>query len=230
MEKDNIHAGHRARLRQQMREADMSKMPEHMVLEYMLSFALPYKDVNPISHALINKFGNLSAVLDASMADLKSVDGISDVSAHYLKMCASLPKIVSLSRGKQKIKSVTNMAQSVDFLREHIAITDKEEFYYITTDTQYNILKFESLGYGSAYDAHVDIRELVRKLSEPTTSNVLICHTHPHGNPIPSKDDISFTRALNNALSSIGIKLSDHVVLAPSGIYSFFREGLLEKL
>ena len=230
MDKVNIHAGHRARLRQQMQNSDISKMPEHMILEYMLSFAQPYKDVNPTAHALIEKFGSLSAVLDADMEELKTVTGISEVTAHYLKFCGVLPKVIALSRSKQNINRVSNPNSAIKFLEEHVPLTSKEEFYYMTMDTRYNMLKFDLLGYGSAYEAHVDIRELVRKLSEPTTYGVIICHTHPHGDSKPSKNDISFTKTLLIALNTLGIELCDHVIIGTDGHYSFFNSGVLQKL
>ena len=230
MEKNNIHSGHRARLRQQMRNADISKMPEYTVLEYMLSFVQPFRDVNPLAHRLIDKFGSLSNVLDADIDKLLTVEGVSDVTAHYLKFCVSLPKVIATSRSKVAIHSVSNLDQTVKFLKEHIAIGSKEEFYYITMDSKYNATKFESLGYGSAYEAHVDIRELVRILSEPTTNGVIICHTHPFGDASPSRNDVLFTKNLKSALSSINIELYDHIIFSPKGEYSFFRSGVMAKL
>ena len=230
MESKNIHTGHRARLRQQMSNADMCKMPEYTILEYMLSFAQPYKDVNPLSHRLIDRFGSLSGVMDAGIDELMMVSGVSDVTAHYIKFCAGLPKIIATSRSKTDIYSVKSLDDTIQFLNKHIEIGSKEEFYYITMDSKYNATKFESLGYGSAYEACVDIRELVRKLSEPKTNGVIICHTHPFGDSTPSKNDIKFTTNLKGALSTINIQLFDHIIFSPKGNYSFFSSGLLDKL
>lgn len=69
MSEKAVHAGHRARLRERFLKEGLSGFSEHEVLELLLMFAIPQKDVNPLAHALIGRFGSLSAVLEASPAE-----------------------------------------------------------------------------------------------------------------------------------------------------------------
>lgn len=73
MSEKTVHAGHRARLRERFLKEGLSGFSEHEVLELLLMFAIPQKDVNPLAHALIGRFGSLSAVLEASPAELMRV-------------------------------------------------------------------------------------------------------------------------------------------------------------
>ena len=64
--KDNIHAGHRDRLRNEfLGHQDATKMPEHKLLEMLLFYAIPQRDTNPIAHELLTRFGSFSAVFEA---------------------------------------------------------------------------------------------------------------------------------------------------------------------
>ena len=45
--------------------------------------------------------------------------------------------------------------------------------------------------------------------------------------PKPSTEDRKFTRELNDLLSSLSVRLLDHVILSPDGYFSFFQAKLL---
>ena len=57
-----IHAGHRERLRQRFSENGFDGFQQHEILEFVLGYAIPQKDLNPLAHALIDRFGSLSGV------------------------------------------------------------------------------------------------------------------------------------------------------------------------
>lgn len=56
------------------------------VLELLLTFAIPQKDVHPLAGNLLETFGSLSAVLEASHETLCSFDGIKSYSSVLLKL------------------------------------------------------------------------------------------------------------------------------------------------
>ena len=84
MEKNNLHSGHRDRLRKQVQTSGLDSLHEHQVLEYLLTFAIPLRDTNEIAHELINKFGSFAGVLDADVNSLKRVKGVGEVVANFL--------------------------------------------------------------------------------------------------------------------------------------------------
>ena len=51
------HVGHRKRLRERAVRTDLEGFQPHEVLELLLSETIPRKDVNPLAHALIDRFG-----------------------------------------------------------------------------------------------------------------------------------------------------------------------------
>ena len=72
------HYGHRARIRDRVKKEGLENFQDYQVLEYALSFVIPYKDTNPLAHRLINRFGSLAGVLEADEELLKE-EGISEI-------------------------------------------------------------------------------------------------------------------------------------------------------
>ena len=83
--KPNPHDKHRERLRQIFLECNPEKLPDHMILEFLLCYAIPRIDTNGIAHELINRFGGLENALDADIEELMKVPGIGENSALLLK-------------------------------------------------------------------------------------------------------------------------------------------------
>ena len=82
----NPHVGHRERLRKRYLASGLDSFADHEVLELLLFQFLPYRDTNEIAHALIDKFGSLPNVLDATAEQLMTVKGISNVTAVNLSL------------------------------------------------------------------------------------------------------------------------------------------------
>ena len=45
-----MHEGHRERMRERVINSGIENMPPHEVLEFLLFYAIPRKDTNPIAH------------------------------------------------------------------------------------------------------------------------------------------------------------------------------------
>ena len=224
--KTNTHKGHRERLRNAFNNTDVTTMPEHQILELMLSFVVPQRDVNPLAHNLLNEFGSLTNVLESSPDNLKKVKGVGEVVACFLSFCSKLPEIYKHSKSKTK-KKLETPNQIIDFLKSSVDFSSVENFYYICLSTKGDILSFKKMGAGSVSQLYVNNRELVQQILKYPTHTVVICHTHPNGVPVPSQEDINFTMGLCDLLDSLSIRLCDHVILSPDGHFSFFENKLL---
>ncbi len=222
--KKNIHEGHRKRLREMFNNVPPTSLPEHQVLELMLSYVQPQKDVNPLAHTLLNEFGNLANVLDADIEDLKRVNGIGEVLASFIHFCSKIPAIYNNSKVCYHTK-LANPSQIVDFLRSKVTFNNKEEFYYLCLDSGSNVLCFKCLGTGTTSKLYVDNRLLIQDILKYPTGSVVICHTHPHGRANPSYEDKNVTFTLSSLLEKLNIRLLDHVIISPNGYFSFFETG-----
>lgn len=223
-ENKNIHKGHRKRLREIFNNVDPLTMPDHQILELMISFVQPQKDVNPLAHELLNEFGSLSAVMDASIDDLKKINGVGEVLASYIHFCSKLPALYNNSKTSYQTK-LRNIAEIVDYIKSKVPFGGQEEFFYLCLNNKSNILCFKSLGKGNISNIYIDVRVLLQQILKYPTKSVVICHTHPNGTPYPSGEDRKFTLELLSLLDHLKIRLIDHIIISPEGHFSFFQNG-----
>lgn len=223
----NIHKGHRSRLRHLFNNSSLTSLHEHQILELMLTFVLPQKDVNPLAHKLLDEFGSIANLLEAHPEQIKKISGVGEVVATFLHFCSKIPEIIKNS--KKKLSKRLNTAQDmIDYLSSCIDFSSSgEKFYYVCLNSKGDVLHFSSMGVGSVSQIYVNNRELIQQILKFPTQIVIICHTHPYGTPVPSDEDIKFTKMFCELLDSIQIRLCDHIILSPDGYYSFFQQKLL---
>jgi DNA repair protein RadC len=78
--------GHRQRLRERFLARETSALGDEAVLELLLCYAIPQRDVQPIAQRLIVKYGNLSSLLSLDAETLCSEEGIKQATAVLLKL------------------------------------------------------------------------------------------------------------------------------------------------
>ena len=71
-----MHEGHRSKLKERYLLEGLDNFAQHNMLELLLFYAIPRRDVNELAHLLINTFGSISNVFDAPYEELAKVPGI----------------------------------------------------------------------------------------------------------------------------------------------------------
>ena len=84
------HAHHRQRLYARIAEVGLERCDDLTILEFILTLAIPRVDTNPIAHRLMDRFGSISAVLDASPLQLQEIRGIGPRAARLLSFFPQL--------------------------------------------------------------------------------------------------------------------------------------------
>ncbi len=216
----HIHAGHRQRLRENVDKNGLLNMHDHQVLEYMLTFVMPQKDVNELAHRLINRFGSFSNVLEADVSLLKSVSGVGDVIAHFLHNFRDMFYYYQ----KNKVNNITTLCNSDQTGAYFTALLgDKvlEELHMVGLDSQNRIVFSMAVERGTSNYLSVTTRKITNIVISRGIDNVIIAHNHPAGMCLPSIQDDTFTKKLFVALGTNGIALLDHIIIGNDGFYSY---------
>lgn len=98
---ENIHQGHREKMRQRFLKSGLEGFADHEALELLLYYAIPRQDTNPIAHRLMDRYGSLTAVLSAPAEDLKKVEGIGESAAVLLKVAGQIGRKARLADAVQ---------------------------------------------------------------------------------------------------------------------------------
>ena len=222
-----IHKGHRSRIRQRVISEGLDNFQDYQVLEYALSFVIPYKDTNPIAHNLINTFGSLRAVLEANEEDLANVKGMGEVSAHFL---TSIIKIYNFYE-KEKINTMGKIVtpnEAYQYVRKYFAGKLREELYLVCLLPNNKIFKTEKVAEGTTGQAKVAIRQITDMISRNKVNNIVIAHNHPNGTAVPSIDDDTFTKALVTSLALNDCYMLDHIIIGDNDYYSYRESGKID--
>ncbi len=209
----NIHRGHRIRLKGEFLSGGLQNMPDHKVLELLLFFGIPYKDTNPIAHDLIERFGSLSGVFEASLADLVTVKGMTENAACLIKMMLPVNRRYIEDVASRK-PFFTKTEDIVDFLRAKYAGVGNECVYALCFDQQRYLIACRMLNEGDISSSMFDLRKLTALVLETNAASVIISHNHPHGITLPSKEDIDITERACKLLSTLKVDLLDHIIVS----------------
>ena len=140
-----IHDGHREKMRQRFLKGGLDSFADHEALELLLYYAIPRRDTNPIAHALMERYGSLSAVLTAPVEDLKKVEGVGESAAVLLKLAPQLYRKARLSDAEQE--TVLSSVERVGaYLLERFAGEKNEVVYQLCLDRKGKLLVCKKLG------------------------------------------------------------------------------------
>lgn len=207
------HDGHRDRMREKYRRNGFNGMAEHEILEMLLYYSIPRKNTNEIAHELINRFGSLSAVLEAPEERLIEVKGVSKTSATLIRMI--IPLYNEYKKGINSIKRFKNPDECGEYLLEYFAGELNEHIVVVSIDASCRIIGFDDICSGDAGGVTLNFKKIIGIiLKYPLATSVIIAHNHPGGIALPSREDIEATEELHNAFDSIGISFVDHIIVA----------------
>ncbi len=221
-----VHSGHRQRLKDQFLTHGMDPIHDVNVLELVLFYAIPRQDTNPIAHRLLNTFGSLAAVFDATPEELMKRGGLSKNAATLIKLIPAAARRQQLSRSScQQILDSTQKCG--DYLVPFFFGATQEEVYLLGLDAKCKVLGCVKLSTGSINSAGLSIRKVVECALNMKASSVVLAHNHTSGIAVPSQEDIRTTKSISHALDLVGVYLADHVVVADEDYVSMAESGLI---
>ena len=222
-----IHDGHREKMRQRFLKGGLESFADHEALEVLLYYAIPRRDTNPIAHALMERYGSLSAVLAAPVEDLKQVEGIGESAAVLLKLPLQICAKARLADAEQETV-LSSVSRVGGYLLERFAGETREVLYQLCLDRKGKLLACKRLSEGGVSDAEMNVRKMVENAILTHASGVVLAHNHPSGIALPSPEDLAATRQAKAALEIIGVTLVDHIIVADGDFVSLEQSGYLE--
>lgn len=222
-----VHDGHRERMRERFFRFGLSNFNEIEALEFLLFYAIPRRDTNPLAHALLDQFGSLSQVLNATEQELCAVPGISESTAALIKLVPQLERLSEVERGK-RLAEIKGTRDAAAFLIPYFRGAQDEMLLLVCLDSARRVISAEVINTGLPNSVLFDIRKLVETALKRKATSVMIAHNHPDGQVLPSKEDDSTTISIMKALRTVNIELYDHIVVAGENYVSYRRSGALE--
>lgn len=213
-------------MRERFTEVGLEGFNDHNALEMLLFYAVGRKDTNELAHALLNRFGSLSGVLEADFKELCGVDGVGENTAVLLRLIPEISR-----RYKEQLalprKQIVNAQVAVDYFTAKFMYETNELSYALLLDNGDRIIACRRISNGTVNGTDLAIRTLVETAMKNKAVSVILAHNHPHGLPLPSREDEYCTELVRKALELVDIKLLDHIIVGENSCYSLKQKELM---
>lgn len=225
-EDKNLHAGHRERVRERIKTGGINCLSDVEFLEYILFCTIPQGNTNPIAHKLINTFGSIERVFEASLDQLMAVEGIGKKSAELLS--TYLP---AFKRYTQKVSQPKTAYDSPDkvikYFQNECMGHQVEHSYALYLNQSHRIIKNVHFTKGTFNKTSIFVDQVVKEAITLNARYVVVAHNHTSGTVYPSQADCITSQSLEKALNLVKKELMDFVILDHFDYFSFYDHKML---
>ena len=123
---------------------------------------------------------------------------------------------------------IKDAASAANHLRAFLSdyARDVEHFIVIFLNNQNRVITTEVVASGTINTSAVYPRQIAIKVLKHESTNVILGHSHPSGETMPSNSDRAVTKKLQTGLAALDIEILDHIIIGEDH-YSFADAGLL---
>lgn len=220
--------GHRKRLRERYLKLGYKGLEEYEFLELILTYSIKMKDCKGLAKKLLERFKNISGVLNASIEELEEIEGIGKETAIYLKVLNDIFLNENFRKTKKKdILSIKGKRDLIEYLKTDMGDIKNEEFKIIYLNNDNKVVCDEVIFKGTINRSVIYPRKIMERVINTKARGVIFVHNHPSGNLTPSKKDIEITLEMQELLEKIDVKLLDHIIVSEDDYYSFQENGMI---
>lgn len=225
---ENIHEGHRKRMKERFMKSGLDDFAPHNVLELLLFYSIPRGDTNPIAHRLIDAFGSLSGVFDATPEELMKVSGVGESTAILISMIPQMARKY-LEDKADAVNVVGGCGDIGAYLLPKFVGRTNEALMMVSIDNKNKVISCSVVAEGTVDSAKVSRRKVMEEAMKVKATRVILAHNHPRGVAVPSAEDVAMTREIGRLFSQVGIELVDHIIIADDDYVSMAASGFAIK-
>ena len=218
----SMHKDHRQRLKNRFLKEGLDNFDELYVLELLLFYCIPRVDTNPIAHRLLDHFGSLPAVLDATPAELEKIEGVGKNASTFLSLITQVGRYYQVKQSGLGTV-LRSLEQCGNYLVPYFFGREQETVFMLCLDAKCKVLSCKLVGQGSVNSANIPVRRIVEIALSANATTVVLAHNHPSGLAIPSAEDIQTTQRVAAALNAVEITLADHIVVSKDDYVSMVQ-------
>lgn len=184
------------------------------------------KSVLDLAQELLERFGGLEKLLEASVAELMQIKGIGRAKAIQLKAVFGIALKCRKPHAASKF-SITSARLAFELAQSEIAHLPQEVLLVILRDIRGSLIRTERVSMGTLSQVLVHPREVFYPAVRHKAHSLIVAHNHPSGDPTPSRADLEITRSLAEAARVMSIGFDDHLIVCRDRYISLREMGCL---
>ena len=196
------------------------------LLAVFLRVGVSGKSAVDLARDLVGHFGSLNGMFAASLGDFSALHGLGPAKFAQLQAVLELARR-AIGETLREGESLCAPAAVRTYLQLLFAHQAHESFVVLFLDVRNRLIATDELFRGTLTHTSVYPREVVKAGLRHNAASVILSHNHPSGNAEPSQADHLLTKALQQALMLIDIRVLDHAIVAGNRFYSFAEQGQL---
>jgi DNA repair protein RadC len=201
------------RPRERLREKGSESLSHGELVAILLRTGLKGANVVEIGKHLVQRYGSLNALAQASWEELAKEPGIGPDKAVMLVAAFALARrLVKEVHGASPVLDTPDAV--ADYMREETRLRNAEIFQVLLLNTRRRLIgEAVKVSDGTLDTILVHPREVFKPAIAANAAAIVLVHNHPSGDPAPSEADIKVTRDLIRAGQLLKIEVLDHVIL-----------------
>ena len=213
------------RPREKMRLRGAKALSNAELLAILLGSGMGGKSVMDIAQELmVTADGKLTLLQSMPLERIITQKGVGEVRALNIAAAMELGRRTMEECAILDKRPVTTPETVYQLMLPTLKNLDHEECWALFLNRANFVLGREMISSGSLESTLVDTNRILRRAIEKQSSYVILVHNHPSGSPLPGAADVHQTDRVRNALTSIGVALVDHVIVAEDSFFSFSEE------
>ena len=120
----------------------------------------------------------------------------------------------------EEIIKINNESDAYELVKDELAGSDREILLSVMLTVRNDLIGVETVSIGSITASTTTPRDIFKSAILANAVAIIVCHNHPSGELIPSKNDIEITKQLIAAGDILGIKVLDHIIVSNQGYRS----------
>lgn len=221
---ENIHKGHRERLKNRYREHGLECFTDIEALEILLFYALPRCDTNRLAHVLLDHFHGFRGVMEADIHELAAVDGIGMNAATLIRLVTDMNHRYLVS-ARENVKVIRGSVDAGQYFMPLFSYQTEEIVLLLCLDSASRVQSCHNLGKGMVNRVDFSVREAVSIILRENAAAVILAHNHISDVAVPSRADVDTTKKFYQALKLIGVELRDHIIVSEDDFVSMRDSG-----
>ncbi len=183
--------------------------------------------VYTLASFLLQKYGNIENLIDQSIQELITNDGIGEAKAIKIKSLYYIYKSIENNKIFKTKNYKINGPDDIYKYANWIGQKEEENFYIVCLKNNNEIICIKHLFKGNLNSVMISPREIFKETLSFNSNKICLIHNHPSGDLTPSVADIKSTEKLIEAASIMGIKVIDHIIISKTNYYSLNEQKVI---